>query len=49
MLYGLELGIGSVVLGYVRNCIAIRRGIVKNVEFIRFSVLEVGLQPRCLK
>lgn len=27
MLYGLELGIGSVVLGYVRNCIAIDAGL----------------------
>lgn len=27
MLYGLELGIGSVVLVYVRNCIAIDAGL----------------------
>lgn len=27
MLYGLELGIGSVVLGYVRNRIAIDAGL----------------------
>lgn len=29
MLYGLELGIGSVVLGYVRNRIAIDAGLWK--------------------